>query len=51
MEYSKLAKEFNPTKFNADEWVKMINDAGIRYMVITAKHHDGFAMSIKNIEL
>jgi alpha-L-fucosidase len=43
-EYSKLAMDFNPSGFNADEWVKLINEAGIKYMVITAKHHEGFAM-------
>jgi alpha-L-fucosidase len=43
-EYQKFAKEFNPVKFNADEWVKMAKDAGMKYIVITAKHHDGFAM-------
>ncbi len=43
-EYAKLAKRFNPVRFNADEWVRFAKDAGMRYMVITAKHHDGFAM-------
>ena len=43
-EYQGYAKEFNPVKFNADEWVKMAKDAGMKYIVITAKHHDGFAM-------
>ncbi|MEY4273327.1 MAG: hypothetical protein RL638_275 [Bacteroidota bacterium] len=42
--YSLLAKEFNPTKFNADEWVKLAKAAGQKYIVITSKHHDGFAM-------
>ncbi len=43
-EYRLLAKEFNPVKFNADEWVKLIKAAGMKYLVITSKHHDGFAM-------
>ena len=43
-EYAALAKQFNPTQFNADEWVKLAKDAGQKYMVITSKHHDGFAM-------
>src|SRR6516162_518202 len=43
-EYEQLAKQFNPTKFNAEEWVKMAEDAGMKYLVITSKHHDGFAM-------
>ncbi|HEY0677663.1 MAG TPA: alpha-L-fucosidase [Chitinophagaceae bacterium] len=43
-EYLELAHQFNPVKFNADEWVGMAKDAGMRYLVITAKHHDGFAL-------
>jgi len=43
-EYEQLAQQFNPTKFNADEWVQMAVDAGMKYIVITSKHHDGFAM-------
>ncbi len=43
-EYSELAKQFNPIQFNAEEWVKIAKAAGQKYMVITSKHHDGFAM-------
>lgn len=43
-EYREMAKEFNPVAFDADEWVKSALDAGMKYMVVTAKHHDGFAM-------
>ena len=43
-EYEQLATQFNPTKFNAEEWVQMAEDAGMKYIVITSKHHDGFAM-------
>ncbi len=42
--YKDYAKQFNPVKFNADDWVKLARDAGMKYMVITSKHHDGFAM-------
>jgi alpha-L-fucosidase len=43
-EYQQFAKEFNPVKFNADEWVSIAKNAGMKYIVITSKHHDGFAM-------
>jgi alpha-L-fucosidase len=43
-EYQEMAKQFNPIQFNAEEWVKMAKDAGMKYIIITAKHHDGFAM-------
>ena len=43
-EYEQLATQFNPVKFNAEEWVKVAKDAGMKYLVITSKHHDGFAM-------
>ena len=36
--------QFNPVKFNADDWVQLAQDAGMKYIVITSKHHDGFAM-------
>ncbi|HEX9046899.1 MAG TPA: alpha-L-fucosidase [Verrucomicrobiae bacterium] len=42
-EYQQFAKEYNPVKYNADDWVKAAKDAGMKYIVITAKHHDGFA--------
>ena len=43
-EYEEYATRFNPTKFNADEFVGRAKRAGMKYLVITAKHHDGFAM-------
>jgi alpha-L-fucosidase len=42
--YKAEAKNFNPIKFNAEAWVKMAKGAGMKYIVFTAKHHDGFAM-------
>jgi len=43
-EYLELAHRFNPVKFDPDKWVKTARQAGMRYLIITAKHHDGFAM-------
>jgi len=43
-DYRQFASNFNPVKFNAEEWVKMAKNAGMKYIVITSKHHDGFAM-------
>ncbi len=43
-EYETLASQFNPVKYNADEWVQLAKDAGMKYIVITSKHHDGFAL-------
>lgn len=42
--YDNLYKEFNPVLFDADEWLQIAKDAGMRYMVFTSKHHDGFSM-------
>ena len=43
-EYQTMAKQFNPVNYDPDSWVKMAKDAGMKYIVITAKHHDGFAL-------
>jgi alpha-L-fucosidase len=43
-EYDNLYKEFNPVNFNAEEWVMLAKDAGMKYIVFTSKHHDGFCM-------
>jgi alpha-L-fucosidase len=41
--YDNYYKQFNPTKYNADEWVRFAKESGMKYMVLIAKHHDGFA--------
>lgn len=43
-EYAKVAGDFDPTNFNAAEWARFVKDSGARYLVVTAKHHEGFAM-------
>ena len=43
-QYSPLAKTWNPSKYNAREWVRLMKAAGIKYICITTKHHDGFCL-------
>ncbi len=43
-EYRKIAAAFNPTGFDAREWVSLAKKTGMKYIIITSKHHDGFAM-------
>jgi len=43
-DYAALAKQFNPVEFNADQWVGIAKAAGMKYIVMDAKHHEGFAM-------
>jgi alpha-L-fucosidase len=42
-EYQKFAAQYNPVKYNPDDWVRLAKEAGMKYIVITSKHHDGFA--------
>jgi alpha-L-fucosidase len=43
-EYESFVRAFNPVKYDADEWVRIAKDAGMKYIIITSKHHDGFAI-------
>ncbi len=47
-EYQQITKGFNPTKYDAESWVKLAKKTGMKYIVITSKHHDGFAMFKSN---
>ncbi|SDQ32444.1 alpha-L-fucosidase [Pseudoxanthomonas sp. CF125] len=43
-EYEQIAKQFNPVKYDPDEWARIAKGAGMKYIVFTSKHHEGFAM-------
>jgi len=43
-DYRKFADQFNPVKYDADAWVRLAKKAGMKYIVITSKHHDGFTL-------
>src|SRR5687768_258488 len=43
-DYKQYARQFNPVNYDPEAWVKMAKDAGMKYIVITSKHHDGFAL-------
>jgi len=53
-EYDTLLTKFDPANFDADEWIRQASEAGMRYFVITSKHHDGFALwdsAVSNYDL
>jgi alpha-L-fucosidase len=49
-EYGKLPGAFNPVYFNAEEWVNLAIESGMHYLVVTSKHHDGFAMFYSKVD-
>lgn len=49
-DYEQLAKRFNPGRFDAEAWAQLAQDAGMKYLVITSKHHDGFAMFASKVD-
>ena len=48
-EYREMARNFNPVEFDAEAIVRLAKDAGMRYLIFTSKHHDGFAMYHSNL--
>jgi len=48
-EYEEYAKQFNPLKFDAKKWARTMKESGMKYMVITSKHHDGFGLWDSNV--
>ena len=43
-EYEQLAKKWNPVDFNPDQWLDLMQEAGMEYLTVTSKHHDGFCL-------
>ena len=43
-DYAQLARRFKPSRYDADDWMRMARDAGMRYAILTTKHHDGFCL-------
>jgi len=50
-EYKRYALEFNPVKYDPAAWVRIAKEAGMKYIVITSKHHDGFALILRRLRI